>query len=137
MTEWTCVSADGSKAVGFIMQKNVVPNIQYECYRAKGLNPERKYHFYNRALKYDVREFGDLVNTVSPIHIRQDSLVHRTVAKFVKMDGETEDYRVCGDTLMYGGVRLKQAFAATGYSEEVRHFPDFASRLYFMEATEE
>lgn len=137
VTEWTCVSADGSKAVGFIMQKNVVPNTQYECYRAKGLDPERKYHFYNRALKYDVREFGDLVNTVSPIHIRQDSLVHRTVAKFVKMDGETEDYRVCGDTLMYGGVRLKQAFAATGYSEEVRHFPDFASRLYFMEAMEE
>lgn len=137
VTEWTCVSADGSKAVGFIMQKNVVPNTQYECYRAKGLDPERKYHFHNRALKYDVREFGDLVNTVSPIHIRQDSLVHRTVAKFVKMDGETEDYRVCGDTLMYGGVRLKQAFAATGYSEEVRHFPDFASRIYFMEATEE
>lgn len=137
VTEWTCVSADGSKAVGFIMQKNVVPNTQYECYKAKGLNPERKYHFYNRALKYDVREFGDLVNTVSPIHIKQDSLVHRTVAKFVKMDGETEDYRACGDTLMYGGVRLKQAFAATGYSEEVRHFPDFASRIYFMEVTEE
>lgn len=137
VTEWTCVSADGSKAVGFIMQKNVVPNTQYECYRAKGLDPERKYHFYNRALKYDVREFGDLVNTVSPIHIRQDSLMHRTVAKFVKMDGETEDYRAYGDELMYGGVRLKQAFAATGYSEEVRHFPDFASRIYFMEATEE
>ncbi len=133
VTEWTCVSADRKKAVGFLMQKLVTPNTQYECYRAKGLDPDRKYHFYNRTLKYDVREFGDLVNTVSPIHIRQDSLVHRTVARFVKMDGEKEDVRAYGDTLMYGGVRLKQAFAATGYNSEVRHFPDFASRIYLME----
>lgn len=137
VTEWTCVSDDRTRAVGFLMHKLTVPNTQYECYSAKGLQPELRYHFSNRALKYDVREFGDLVNTVSPIHIRQDSLMHRTVAKFVKMDGETEDCFAYGDELMYGGVRLKQAFAATGYSDEVRHFPDFASRIYFMEATEE
>ena len=137
VTEWTCVSADRTKAVGFLMHKLAAPNTQYECYKAKGLDPELRYHFYNRALKYDVREFGDLVNTVSPIHIKQDSLVHRTVAKFVKMDGETENCYAYGDAVMYGGVSLKQAFAATGYSGEVRHFPDFASRIYFMEATEE
>ena len=136
VTEWTCVSEDRSKAVGLLMHKLTVPNTQFECYNAKGLRPELRYHFSNRALKYDVREFGDLVNTVSPIHIKQDSLMHRTVAKFVKMDGETEDCFAYGDELMYGGVRLKQAFAATGYSDEVRHFPDFASRIYFMETTE-
>ncbi|MBD5484384.1 MAG: alpha-galactosidase [Lachnospiraceae bacterium] len=133
VTEWTCVSEDRSKAVGFLLQKLVAPNTQYAFYKAKGLDSERKYHFYNRTLKYDVREFGDLVNTVSPIHIKQDSLVHRAVAKFVKMDGETEDLYAYGDALMYGGVRLKQAFGGTGYSDEVRHFPDFASRIYFME----
>ncbi|MCM1253320.1 MAG: alpha-galactosidase [Clostridium sp.] len=132
--EWTCVSQDKKKAVGFVMQKLVIPNTQFEYYRAKGLAPELKYHFYNRSLKYNVKEFGDLVNTVSPVHIKKDSLVHGVVAKFVKMDGETEDCYAYGDTLMYGGVRLKQAFGATGYSDEVRHFPDFASRLYFMEA---
>ena len=133
VTEWTCVSEDRSKAVGFLLQKLVAPNTQYAFYKAKGLDSERKYHFYNRTLKYDVREFGDLVNTVSPIHIKQDSLLHRTVARFVKMDGETEDLYAYGDALMYGGVRLKQAFGGTGYSGEVRHFPDFASRIYFME----
>lgn len=133
VTEWTCVSEDRSKAVGFLLQKLVAPNTQYAFYKAKGLDSERKYHFYNRMLKYDVREFGDLVNTVSPIHIKQDSLLHRTVARFVKMDGETEDLYAYGDALMYGGVRLKQAFGGTGYSDEVRHFPDFASRIYFME----
>ena len=137
VAEWTCVSDDRTKAVGFLMHKLVIPNTQYEYYRAKGLDPDVRYHFHNRALKYDVREFGDLINTVSPVHVRQDSLVHKAIAKFVKMDGEIENCYAYGDTLMYGGVRLKQAFGGTGYSGEVRHFPDFASRIYLMEATEE
>ena len=91
------------------------------------------YHFYNRSLKIDVREFGDLVNTVSPVHLKQDGLLVDIVAKFVKMDTENEDLKASGDTLMHSGVHLKQAFGGTGFNEEVRHFPDFASRIYFME----
>ena len=134
--EWTCVSQDGRKAVGFFMQKLVVPNSRFHCYKAKGLLPDEIYHFYNRQLKYDVREFGDLVNMVSPVHVKQDSFVQNMIAKFVKMDGETEDLWAYGDTLMYAGVCLKQAFAGTGYNEQVRYFPDFGSRIYFMEAKE-
>ena len=52
------------------------------------------------------------------------------------MPGEKEDYAVSGAVLMNGGVKLKQAFAATGYSEEVRYFQDFSARLYFMEEAE-
>ncbi len=135
-TEWTCVSRDGSRAVGMIMQKLVSPNTQYEYYNVKGLKPDSRYHFYNRVLKYNVKEFGDLVNTVSPVHIKQDSLAHNLIAKFVKMDGETEDYTAYGDTLMYTGVRLKQSFGGTGYNNEVRYYQDFGSRMYFMEEVE-
>lgn len=132
--EWSCVSPDKKSAVGMLLQKLVVPNNPYACFQAKGLDEERIYHFYNRDLKYNLKDFGDLVNTVSPIHIKQDSLTHHIVAKFVKMDGETEDYLVYGDELMYHGVKLKQAFAGTGYSNEVRFYQDFSSRMYFMEA---
>ena len=134
--EWTCVSPDGKKAVGYLMQKLVTPNTRFQYYKAKGLLPKMQYHFYNRELKYNVKNFGDLVNTVSPIHIKQDSVLHNMVAKFVKMDGEKEDLYASGDVLMYGGVRLKQGFAGTGYNNEVRYFQDFGSRLYFMEAEE-
>ncbi len=133
ITEWTVVSGDGSKAVGFLMQDLVVPNFQFHTYHAKGLMGDEMYHFYNRALKIDVREFGDLVNTVAPIHVKQDGVLIDVIAKFVKMDGETEDLTASGDALMYAGVHLKQAFAGTGFNSEVRHFPDFASRIYFME----
>ncbi len=104
--EWTCVSPDRSRAVGMLMQRLVVPNTQYECYRAKGLDPEKCYHFYNK----------------------QDVLVHCPAAESAEPDGEAEDCRGYGDLLMYHGVKLKQAFGGRG-----RHFQDFGSRLFFME----
>ena len=133
LTEWTVVGDGGEKAVGFLMQKLVVPNSQFHTYFAKGLNEDDTYHFYNRSLKIDVREFGDLVNTVSPIHLKQDGLLIDIVANFVKMDTENEDLKASGSALMYSGVHLKAAFGGTGFNSEVRHFPDFASRIYFME----
>lgn len=45
VTEWTCVSPDQSKAVGFVMQKLVVPNTQFGYYKPQGLCEEKKYHF--------------------------------------------------------------------------------------------
>ena len=130
--EWTCVSRDKTKAVGMIMQELVEPNKQFEQYFPKGLDKKVKYIFSNRDLKYNIKYFGDLVNTASPIHIKQDSLMHNIVSKFVKMQGEKEEYIASGSTLM-SGVKLTQGFAATGYNEETRFFQDFGSRIYFME----
>ena len=39
-----------------------------------------------------IKNFGDLVNTAAPIHVKQDSLVHNVLAKFVTMPGEKEEY---------------------------------------------
>jgi alpha-galactosidase len=93
------------------------------------------YHLYNRDLRYNIKAFGDLVNTATPVHIKQDSVVHNVLAKFITMPGEKEDYTVSGSLLMNGGLKLKQAFAANGYNDEVRFFQDFGSRLYFMKET--
>ncbi len=131
--EWTIVAKDKSKAVGMIMQKLVEPNLGNEIFRAKGLDEDKLYYFYNRALKYNIKNFGDLVNTVSPIHVKPDTRFHDLLAKIVKMDGEHEGYEMYGDTLMYAGVKLKQGYAGTGYSDQVRFYQDFGSRIYFME----
>lgn len=134
--EWTCVSPDKKRAIGFIMQKLAKPNTQFAYYRACGLLPDCRYHFCNRELKYNIKNFGDLINTVSPVHIKPDSFLHNAAAHFIKMDGEKEDVYMYGDALMYAGVRLSPAYGGTGYNSEVRFFPDFASRIYFMESEE-
>ena len=116
-----------------LMQELSVPNFASHRYYARGLDPDREYHFTNRVLKHNIKAFGDLVNAVAPVHVKNDSFLQDVISRFVKMDGETEDYFVYGDLLMHSGVALKQAFAYTGYSSEVRLFQDFASRIYFME----
>ena len=135
--EWTCVSKDRRHAVGLILQEMVTPNSPFESYFPRGLDPDLRYRFTNLDKSYDIRKFGDLINTASPIHVRQDSLLHRTIARFVKMPGEKENHVLRGSVLMQAGIRLSPAFAGTGYSEGVRKFQDYAARLYFMEAVDD
>lgn len=137
LTEWTCVSEDKKQAVGLLMQKLVAPNVQFDYYKAKGLDPEAEYRFSNRELEFNIKEFGSLINMIAPIHIKQDSVVHNLISKFAKISSEKENAAAYGDALMYSGVHLKQAFAGTGYNGEVRPFQDFASRMYFMEEISE
>ncbi|MCR5607846.1 MAG: alpha-galactosidase [Lachnospiraceae bacterium] len=132
--KWITVSKDKNTAYGMILQEKVIPNTAYAVFEGRGLNEETIYEFSNRTLKYNVKEFGDLINTVAPVHIKQNSMMHNLVAKFVKMDGEQENYKVSGGLLCNAGIRLKQGFCATGYNENVRYFPDYASRLYSMKA---
>ncbi len=134
--EWTCVSEDKSKAVGMMLQQMFIPNTHFEQYTPKGLKEKEKYLFYNRELTFDIKEFGGLINQVSPIHIKQDSLLHNAISKFIRMPGEKECCVSAGKLLMESGVKLKQGFGATGYAEDIRFSQDFSSRMYFMEEVE-
>lgn len=131
--QWIAVSKDQKHALGMFLQSQVVPNFAYGKFRTKGLAENKVYRFANRTLQYNVKEFGDLINTVTPVHIKKNSLVHNTVAKFVKLDGEREEYVVSGNVLNHAGVKLSQAFCGVGYNEQTRYFQDGASRVYLME----
>lgn len=130
--EWTCVNKEKTKAVGMILQVLFTPNTSYETYTPKGLKSTSNYHFVNRQLEFNLKEFGSLINQVAPIHIKQNGLLHNVASTFIKMKGEVEDFTTSGAVLMQG-VKLKQGFGATGYADDIRFFQDFYSRLYFME----
>ena len=132
--EWICVSEDKTRAVGMFMQELVQPNEQAHRFYCKGLEPDRTYRFHSIPDKINIKLFGSLINTMAPIHIRQNGVLHHLIARFVTMGGETEDYTAKGSVLMNAGVALRQQFSGTGYNENVRIFPDFASRMYFVEA---
>ncbi len=130
---WTIVAPDQSAAVAMVLQKEIHPADPHLTYVARGLAPEKKYHFSNLPFKINVKTFGDLINAAGlPIHVKQDSLLHNIIAKFYQLDGEREDTILYGDTLMESGKPLTQAYIGTGITN-VRVFKDFDSRLYFME----
>lgn len=132
--QWMVVSKDKKRGVSVIWKELCKPNDFYLKLRTTGLDPEKMYHAYNVQLKHNLKLFGDLVNQVAPIHIKKDSLIHNTLARFVKMDGEVEDYLLKGSVLNNAGIKLTQAFGGTGYNGETRLFQDFYSRMYFFEA---
>ncbi len=132
--QWISVASDRKKALGLYLQKEVIPNNAYGKFRTRGLEDDRVYHMTNRQRTFNIKEFGDLINMISPIHIKKDSLAHNLIALVKKMPGEKEDCTAYGDLFNHAGVKLKQGFAGTGYDEEVRLFQDYASRLYLWEA---
>ena len=130
---WTVVSQDGTKAVSMTMQMLTHPNAQWGVLKPKGLDPDIKYHIEGRKMRFDLREFGGLINYVAPIHVKQDGLTHRTIAKFYKMNAESEQHDMYGDAMMCAGVHLRSAFASGGYNGNMRYYPDFGSRIYTIE----
>ena len=131
---WTCVSPDKSRAVVLLLQELTEANVQAHRLQLRGLDPDKTYRLYNIPGRVDVRTFGSLINTVTPVHVRQDSVLHNVIAKQVKMSGEVENVTATGSVLMHTGVMLSPAFSGSGFNEKVRIFPDFAARLYFLEA---
>ena len=131
---WTCVSPDKTRAVVLLLQELSEANVQAHRLQLRGLDPDKTYRLYNIPGRVDVRTFGSLINTVTPVHVRQDSVLHNVIAKQVKMNGETENVTATGSVLMHTGVMLSPAFSGSGFNEKVRIFPDFAARLYFLEA---
>lgn len=67
--EWTIAAKDRKSAVGLLLQSLVVPNRPHTIFHVYGLQEDRCYHFCNRPLQVNVKEFGDLVNTIAPVHI--------------------------------------------------------------------
>ena len=132
---WTVVSEDKAKAVSMTMQILTHPNAQWCVLKPMGLDPDSKYHLEGRDLKFDLRDFGGLVNYVAPFHVKQDGFIHNLIAKFYKIKAESEKHDMYGDAMMYAGVHLRSAFASGGYNENMRYYPDFGSRIYTIEKT--
>ncbi len=128
--EWTVVSKDRHSAVGMHLQKLVHPNTQYACYYPAGLDTDVIYHVTTDRPKVNIKEYGDLINSASPVHIKQNSVMHNIAAGIVKLSPGNEDYNQYGDALMYGGIKLKEAFSGTGMNDDTRHYPDFASEMF-------
>ena len=127
---WTIASKDKAEAISLLMQSLTTPNEHQDILYPRGLNEEAKYHIENIAHAYDVRGMGGLINTVTLLHIKPDGFLHAVIAKFVKFNYEKESHDMYGDAMMYAGVHLKPRFAALGFNDNVRLFPDFGSRLY-------
>mgnify|MGYP003292184412 CR=1 FL=1 len=127
------VSGDGGTAFTLVFQQENRPNAAPVRLLAKGLQKDACYHISVRPAKVELRDFGGLVNMVSPVHIRQGSLVEAAAEKIMNLKSETEDIIASGEVLMTCGAYVKQGFSGTGWDSETRVMGDYGSRLYILE----
>ncbi|MBR2524313.1 MAG: alpha-galactosidase [Clostridiales bacterium] len=134
--EWCVVSPDRSFAVSMILQLAAVPNSQSAVIHPAGLDGDTLYDVRGRDITFSILEFGSLINTSSPVHIRPEGQNHHIIDKFVRMSSEKEEHTMYGDAIMNAGIHLKSAFAAVGYNDNVRFYQDYASRIYTITSVE-
>ena len=134
---WMVVSEDQSEALLGYYQKLQKPNPGFEQLRLYGLDPDSIYKLETRLQYFNIKVFGELVNHVSPVYIKADSVVQTLVSNNYMLEADVESIEAFGDELMYAGFRPNHQFTGSGYTEKTRLIGDFGSRLYYIKRKQE
>lgn len=112
--------------------EKIQPNSENKPLRLHYLEENQLYSFENRPQKIDIRTFGTLLNTITPIKVNPDGLLVNIASHHYMLDSEKESYQVYGSQLNHVGIRLKQHFVGTGYNQDIRILKDDTARLYVL-----
>ena len=124
------VSKDKTKAVAFVVQKDARPNNDYKCLKTIGLDDEKIYNMVGRVVPHSIKEFGSLINMFTPVHVKQDGIVHGIIDKFMDINGEEQKATALGAAFNGHGVALNSAFCGTGNNDGTRIMRTGDTRLY-------
>ena len=136
-TVWTAAATDGSEALTLHFCALNGPNEPMRRVRCGGLTPDALYHVTNLPVTPHLHDFGSLVNMMSPVPIKPDSLTAQLAEHFVKLECDSIDLTASGLGLMRQGFVPVQHFSGTGYDGGTAVMRDFDSRLYLLERQEE
>ena len=128
------VSRDRKRACALLLQRQNRPNRPHVRFKPKGLDPELDYLYESRPVDVDIRDFGSLVNTMSPVHIKDGGLIQGIAAGLYKLPSSTDRGRMRGRALCACGMSLLPNYGGTGYSEGTRVFRDRDAMLIMLTA---
>jgi alpha-galactosidase len=131
-TRWMVANTDFSEMIVLDFQALNKSNIGPEVLKIPFARPDFDYEFTSRIQKVPIRDFGSLINMVSPIALKADGKIKKVIDENVMLTSRDEHCLVSGDVLAYGGIRLNPQFCGTGFTADVRVLGDFGSRLYHI-----
>jgi len=129
---WVVSNPDFNEMLVLFFQTLNEPNGQSDVLRIPVADVEATYAVTPRKERISLKTFGDLVNMISPIRLKDGSPVEKIVSNTLTLESELEYYIVPGDILAYAGIKLNQQFCGTGYDKETRVLGDFGSRIYHI-----
>ena len=135
--KWQVLSKDRKTSlVGHfnVLQKSNAP----ECHLdTKGLLDNQKYDVEVVKQEIDIREFGSLINALTPFHVNPNGWLVRLISKFKTIPCDDYKCQVYGSVLNNSGLVLHPEWSGNGLNDKVRVMRDFGSRLYIINAHEE
>ena len=127
------VSPDKETAAVFAVRLKAAPNNDYTCIKGPGLESDYVYSVKNRVVAYSVKDMGSLINSVAPIHVKQDGIVHNLLDMIKDIESEKQVETITGAAFKSRGISLNASFAGTGYNEKTRIMRTGDTRLYMFE----
>lgn len=126
------VDEEKSEAISLLYKRLATPNSGIDRLRVLHLTTDQQYEISVRKQKISIKQFGSLVNQVTPIKIKEEGILQATIDQIYNLESEDERYQLFGDMLAEPGIKIKQEFTGVGYNEDTRVMGDFSSRLYIV-----
>ena len=96
----------------------------------KGLKDDALYKVDNVEVPHNIKEFGGLVNLITPFHVKPDGKLVDIASRHITIESEKDHYVTYGNVLNNKGILLTSEWSASG--QETRILRDFGSRLYMI-----
>lgn len=109
------------------------PNPKEGHLKALYLEENSLYTYKTRQQLIPLKKFGNLVNYIAPIHIKEDYILSVALAKHIKMKSEVDNGITSGSSLLSAGPVLTQEWSGVGYDEHIRLVSDFGTRCYLIQ----
>ena len=90
---------------------------------------DRMYRIESKPYLHNLRQFGHLINFVSPVKLNADGKIVETLSKIKGMEASIQTYEASGAALK-SGIYLNNLFLGTGYNDDIRIPLDYGSDMY-------
>jgi alpha-galactosidase len=93
------------------------------------LDDEKVYRIESKPYLHNLKQFGHLINFVSPVKLNSEGKIVDTLSKIKGMEASIQTYEASGAALK-SGIYLNNLFLGTGYNDNVRIPLDYGSDMY-------
>jgi alpha-galactosidase len=133
---WAVMNNDKSEIIVLDFRTRTISNPPLERLQIPIVDNEAFYEVFNRAQKFDLSVFGDLIYHFLPSNLLKGKAVEE-ISKIMQLNSEITHHRVYGEFLSKAGLILNQEYGGTGFVNEVtRVLGDYGSRLYVLKKLE-
>ena len=101
-----------------------------------GLESDKIYSVESNTQYLRISRFGGLIKHITPVYLKPDGFILRTVNKYFAMKDGMEKYTASG-ALLSEGINLSMQYEGSGYDPNLRILGDYGSSLYIIKEIKE